>query len=91
MRVNNAEGAAYLVREGFHLYSPFAQRGFHLYNRLIVIRHYDDVLAEEYDEYQEYMQHEKRLQLMRQGLEDVAPPTAHCNNSRTWRWASPRT
>ena len=59
--MNSAEGAAYLVREGFHLY-----------NRLIVIRHYDDVLAEEYEEYQEYVQHEKRLQLMRQGLEDVA-------------------
>ena len=67
VKVNSAEAADYLVREGFHLY-----------NRLIVIRHYDDVLADEYEEYQEheeyqqYIQHENRLKLMRQGLEDVA-------------------
>jgi len=61
VKVNNVEGAAHLVRTGFHLY-----------NRLIVIRHYDDVLTEEYEEYQEYIQHEKRLQLMREGLEEVA-------------------
>ena len=61
VKVSCAEAAAYLVRDGFHLY-----------NRHIVIRHYDDVLLEEYQEYQEFLQHEKRLQLMRQGLEDVA-------------------
>jgi len=61
VKVNSAEAAAHLVREGFHLY-----------NRHIVIRYYDEVLGEEYEEYQEYVQHEKRLQLMRQGLEDVA-------------------
>ena len=46
--------------------------GFHLYNRHIVIRHYYDVLMDEYKEYQEYLKHEKRLQLMRQGMVDVA-------------------
>jgi len=61
VKVSSDEAADYLVRVGFHLY-----------NRHIVIRHYYDVLMEEYNEYQEYMQHEKRLQLMRQGLEDVA-------------------
>lgn len=61
MKVNCAEAVEYLVREGFHLY-----------NRHIVIRRYDNVLRDEYEEYQEYLQHESRLQLMRQGLENVA-------------------
>ena len=61
VKLSIAEAAAYLVRHGFRLY-----------NRHIVIRHYDDVLSQEYKEFQEYVQHEKRLQLMRQGLEDVA-------------------
>jgi len=30
------------------------------------------VLQAEYDEYQEYLTHERRLQLMRQGLQEVA-------------------
>jgi len=30
------------------------------------------VLLDEYNEYQEYLAHEKRLQLMREGMEDVA-------------------
>ena len=61
MKVSHEEAADYLVREGFQLY-----------NRHIVIRLYDDVLHDEYQEYQEFLQHEKRLQMMRQGLEDVA-------------------
>jgi len=61
VKVSNMEAASYLVQEGFHVY-----------NRHIVIRHYDDVLQEEYEEYQEFLSHEKRLQLMRQGLHDVA-------------------
>ena len=60
MKVSNEEAAEYLVREGFQLY-----------NRHIVIRLYDDVLQDEYQEYQEYVQHEKRLQMMRQGLGDL--------------------
>jgi len=44
--VSVREAAECLVREGFYLY-----------NRHIVIRHYDHVLAEEYEEYQEYLNH----------------------------------
>ena len=61
VRVSSADAVEYLVREGFQLY-----------NRHIVIRRYDDVLRDEYEEYQEYLQHEKRLHLMRTGLRDVA-------------------
>jgi len=61
VKVSHEKAADYLVREGFQLY-----------NRHIVIRLYDDVLHDEYQEYQEFLQHEKRLQMMRQGLEDVA-------------------
>jgi len=42
--VNSRPAAECLVREGFYLY-----------NRHIVIRFYDDVLMEEYEEYQEYL------------------------------------
>ena len=59
--MSSVEAATHLVSEGFLLY-----------NRHIVIRHYDDVLMEEYKEYQEFLQHEKRLHLMRRGLHDVA-------------------
>jgi len=61
IKLSSEEAASHLVREGFHLY-----------NRHIIVCHYDDVLQQEYDEYQEFLAHEKRLQLMRQGLQDVA-------------------
>jgi len=61
VKVNSEEAAQHLVSEGFQLY-----------NRHILIARYDDVLQAEYDEYQEYLAHEMRLQLMRQGLKEVA-------------------
>jgi len=59
--VNLLEAAECLVREGFYLY-----------NRHIGIRHYDDVLAEEYEEYQEYLSHQDRLNVVRQKMLNVA-------------------
>ena len=54
------------------------QDGFLLYNRRIVIRRYDDILMEEYNEYQEYIEHENRFYTMRSKLLDVAHgETAH--------------
>jgi len=51
VKVNSKQAAEYLVLVGIHLY-----------NRQIFIRHYDDVLAEEYNEYLEYMEHKKCLE-----------------------------
>ena len=59
--VSAREAAECLVREGFYLY-----------NRHIVIRHYDHVLAEEYDEYQEYLNHQDYLNVVRQKMMNVA-------------------
>ena len=36
--------------------------GIHLYNRHIFIRHYDDVLLDEYNEYLDYIEHKSCLQ-----------------------------
>jgi len=44
--VSTREAMECLVRDGFYLY-----------NRHIVIRPYDHVLTEEYEEYQEYLNH----------------------------------
>ena len=35
--------------------------GLHLYNRRITVRRYDDILTEEYKEYQQYMELQKKL------------------------------
>ena len=63
--------STWLVK-GFTRTSYLVSEGFQLYNRHILIARYDDVLQAEYDEYQEYLAHEMRLQLMRQGLKEVA-------------------
>jgi len=49
VQVTSKDVADYLVHVGIHLY-----------NRHIFIRHYDDVLAEEYKEYLEYVEHRNR-------------------------------
>ena len=59
--VSTREAAECLVREGFYLYS-----------RHIIIRQYDDVMAEEYEEYQEYLNHKEQLNVMRQKMMNVA-------------------
>jgi len=46
--------------------------GFLLYNRRIIIRRYDDILTQEYQEYMDYMEHENRLFTMRNKLVNVA-------------------
>jgi len=59
--VNKREAVECLVREGFYLY-----------NRHIVIRPYDQVLGEEYREYQEYLNHQEYLNIVRQRMLNVA-------------------
>jgi len=59
--VNSSEAVESLVADGFQLYS-----------RRIVIRRHDDILDEEYREYQDYIAHENRLYTMRNKLVNVA-------------------
>ena len=53
--------AAHLVKEGIDLYS-----------RHIFVRHYDDVLGEEYAEYLDYRQYEQQLHQVHMGMMNVA-------------------
>jgi len=59
--VNSPEAVERLVEDGFLLY-----------NRRIVIRRYDDMLTQEYQQYLDYMEHESRLFTMRKKLVNVA-------------------
>ena len=42
--------------------------GIDLYNRHIFVRHYDDVLADEYVEYLQYRDYEHQLHLVKHGI-----------------------
>jgi len=54
VKVSSDRAAAHLVRAGIDLY-----------NRHIFVRYYDDVLAEEYGEFQRYREYQQQLQLVK--------------------------
>jgi len=59
--VSSREAAEYLVRDGLLLY-----------NHQIVVRYYDDVLMEEYNEYEQYVAYQDQLNATRQKMINVA-------------------
>ena len=61
LKVSSVKAASVLVRDGIHLF-----------NRHILIRHYDDILADEYSEYLEFLDIKRRLQMSRDAMLKVA-------------------
>ena len=59
MKLHSEKAAAHLVNYGIDLY-----------NRHIFVRYYDDVLTEEYDEYLNYLEYQKQLQMVTKGQND---------------------